>query len=486
MGREGTGSGSMSRARTNRRPTLPNSGGGPGPVSSEMGREASMGIATPVRRSLATTPPAPSPLSSQLTTITSAQPEIPPSPEKNEMVVELEVVAISIGMTRSNSLPVLTLRELEAIKQKDAELGIARGSDWAWVGSEEEGESINSEEIETPALTETPIPPPPNSLKRHDFAFNDPFSSTRDGTFRRTEETARFGSYRPIATLAVDGYHYSPSAIPRRGSDIPTPSSYDPLHRNSTAGPSKNGPSSPMAKGMESPKGTPLPAPIRPKLTRYRTSPALSEGLGLALVVKADPAPTGSINLSTVERRERRHAQLRDEAQDPIGEFGQRRGSWAPVDIVDGLEMRGLVSVLPVVMGSGNRTPSISSLSSRGSFTFPRIALSNTSARRISVGGPTSPTSRKESYDPSISPTSTRAAALFDGSEYTSSPRRASVSTAQLARVSQSGGVLGVWKIRKGSAEALRRGSAGTALVTEPAGDWHERRGSWAEGWKRD
>lgn len=44
----------------------------------------------------------------------------------------------TVPMMRSNSLPVLTLRELEALKEKDGELGIARGSNWAWVSREDD------------------------------------------------------------------------------------------------------------------------------------------------------------------------------------------------------------------------------------------------------------------------------------------------------------------------------------------------------------
>lgn len=44
-------------------------------------------------------------------------------------------LATTVPMTRYNSLPVLTLRELEAMKEKDGELGIERGGDWAWVSS---------------------------------------------------------------------------------------------------------------------------------------------------------------------------------------------------------------------------------------------------------------------------------------------------------------------------------------------------------------
>jgi hypothetical protein len=43
-----------------------------------------------------------------------------------------------VHMMRSNSLPVLTLRELDALKEKDGELGIARGGGWAWVSREED------------------------------------------------------------------------------------------------------------------------------------------------------------------------------------------------------------------------------------------------------------------------------------------------------------------------------------------------------------
>lgn len=41
--------------------------------------------------------------------------------------------AMAVDMMRSNSLPVLTQRELDAMQDKDGELGIARGTHWAWV-----------------------------------------------------------------------------------------------------------------------------------------------------------------------------------------------------------------------------------------------------------------------------------------------------------------------------------------------------------------
>lgn len=44
----------------------------------------------------------------------------------------------AVPMTRSNSLPVMTQRELDAMTDKDGELGIARGSHWAWVTTGQE------------------------------------------------------------------------------------------------------------------------------------------------------------------------------------------------------------------------------------------------------------------------------------------------------------------------------------------------------------
>jgi hypothetical protein len=43
------------------------------------------------------------------------------------------VNVMAVEMMRSNSLPVLTQRELDAMQDKDGELGIARGTHWAWV-----------------------------------------------------------------------------------------------------------------------------------------------------------------------------------------------------------------------------------------------------------------------------------------------------------------------------------------------------------------
>lgn len=46
-----------------------------------------------------------------------------------------DITAVTVPMMRSNSLPIMTLRELEAMKEKDSELGLAK-SHFAWVSRE--------------------------------------------------------------------------------------------------------------------------------------------------------------------------------------------------------------------------------------------------------------------------------------------------------------------------------------------------------------
>lgn len=42
-------------------------------------------------------------------------------------------LSLPVPMTRSLSMPILTLREVSAVKDKEAELGIVRNEGWAWV-----------------------------------------------------------------------------------------------------------------------------------------------------------------------------------------------------------------------------------------------------------------------------------------------------------------------------------------------------------------
>ena len=117
-------------------------------------------------------PANPSPLSHPLTTIQSASDygsesessslaiSREPSNSSNtdeEPQIETEVHdrqsavrrinAMAVDMMRSNSLPVLTQRELDAMQDKDGELGIARGTHWAWVQDDDRYVSLLFDEV---------------------------------------------------------------------------------------------------------------------------------------------------------------------------------------------------------------------------------------------------------------------------------------------------------------------------------------------------
>ncbi len=58
---------------------------------------------------------------------------------------QLSPLAVHVPMTRSLSLPILTLSELEALREKEADLGIVRNEGWAWVsGGFEETTRVGS------------------------------------------------------------------------------------------------------------------------------------------------------------------------------------------------------------------------------------------------------------------------------------------------------------------------------------------------------
>lgn len=461
-----------------------------GPTSMSMGREPSQGVALPPPRALAPrvrhsfAAPTPSPLSHPLTTIqsTSETSSATPSREASDHgPEELEVVAIgTVAMTRSNSLPVLTLRELEAMKEKDEELGIARGSGWVWVDQEDTPGLENIPSASTSTLSLATTPPRP-------FAFNDPFASAKpEGTFRRRDETAKFGTFRPVATTEVEGYSYSPSSqIDRRASDAPpisnaSPRSKLPDSRRPSAPISIETPRAPLS-GLESPRGSQI-SPIRPRITRYKTSPARSQGLGLSINIRTeDQGSLGRksvVSLSTVERRERRHARLR--ANEDVQDFGERRGSWAPVEVVDGVEADSIFSDdsirLSTSSGSSRRQGSTSSRHV--------ILLESTRAMSLSEFGATPSVkaeacrNRFDSLDSALpaklSPSGYIPPIQSDWGEgkFDTFPRRASGILNQVG-----GGVLGLWKKKMGS---KGRGSLGDVQGNE----WYQRRGSWAEGWK--
>jgi len=69
----------------------------------------------------------------------SAAPSREPSDQDRERLPSLVGgTPGTVPMTRSNSLPVMTIREMQALREKDSELGIARGGGWAWVASRQE------------------------------------------------------------------------------------------------------------------------------------------------------------------------------------------------------------------------------------------------------------------------------------------------------------------------------------------------------------
>ena len=116
-------SGSMSRQYTRRHNSLNNPLVGPSPLAS-----------APM-----TTIPSASDYDSSSSGPGSAPPSRDPSHETADRVPSLVGgFPGTVPMSRSSSLPVMTLRELQALKEKDGELGIARGGGWAWVSHQEE------------------------------------------------------------------------------------------------------------------------------------------------------------------------------------------------------------------------------------------------------------------------------------------------------------------------------------------------------------
>jgi hypothetical protein len=176
----------------------------------------------------------------------------------------------------------------------------------------------------------------------------------------------------------------------------------------------------------------------------------------LAIVVKSETPRVGvqvkddaggslgrkGVSLSTVERRERRHAQMRDERE---GEFG-RRGSWAPVDVVDGLE----VAHSP----SRNSRGSVISLLTEGRF------------HSVSEFGASPPRTRTDSLDSVFASVKLgRAASSFEDTKFDTFPRRGSSGLAMISRL----------RVHRDEEDAGRRGSGDGTSETS----WYERRGSW-------
>ncbi|ODN73985.1 hypothetical protein L202_07479 [Cryptococcus amylolentus CBS 6039] len=326
---------------------------------------------------------------------------------------EPQVMPTTVAMSRFNSLPVLTLRELEALIDKDGELGIQRGGHWAWVSREvkvdEHGNEVCvgsiSKLVDTDAsirrdkLPQGPVSQRPILGAMTSPSFSDPFSS-RSGV-NNTQ------AFIPIATSA--DYHYSPTYNHRRMSEAPVsptlegnnsrrPSmpvslagsaransaGYTPRQsinlasrlqpvsvgspenqalksRKSSLASTSSKQGTELASLGQSPGGTPvtISPPPRPRITRYKSSPARSSGLGLNLTLVQQAEATGDAN------------SRRGSATD---EMGDRRmstvvvGHWAEVDFIDPVAATVALSpsAAPVPLGSFPRPPAPPSEASSG------------------------------------------------------------------------------------------------------------------------
>ncbi|WWC88661.1 uncharacterized protein L201_003574 [Kwoniella dendrophila CBS 6074] len=303
------------------------------------------------------------------------------------------LLSATVAMTRSNSLPVLTLRELQALKEKDGELGIQRGGDWAWVSRD--GDEPDDADLETPSLgtdttasssstsLDTPFEQP---LSASSSSYRNPFTSFNDPFAPRQPGVTPVSIYAPMATSS--DYHYSPTgagAELRRMSDAPI------VHPTSTATPSPTSrggrrsvtdsrrPSVPTSLRQSiggltprpvqrrtppqasqatfqpsyvpseetSPHGSPitsLPPASRPRLLRYKSSPARTTGLGLNIVVR----PTNGGRNSGSDKSPMDVGSAGTDSRGSMGEpsgsgsGGPSRGSfasghWAEVDFIDSL-----------------------------------------------------------------------------------------------------------------------------------------------------
>ncbi|WVR06518.1 hypothetical protein IAU60_003549 [Kwoniella sp. DSM 27419] len=271
----------------------------------------------------------------------------------------------TVAMTRSNSLPVLTLRELEALKEKDGELGIQRGGDWAWVSRGSIDEREDTASTSTTSL-DTPYEQQPFT------SFQDPFAALR--------EEPRGPTYTPKATSS--DYRYSPSAAePRRRSDIhssfPSPTSRGrrsttdrrtsiptPIRYSFSAATPRLPDLSPTHETTgtftgappdePSPRGSPSLAsapgfPQRPRILRYKTSPARYTGLGLNIRVRASGS-SGSDQSAGSESDPRARPQPRSRTRGSLG-------NWAEVDLVDPLAAS---TEVPYPIGMSRTSSSIS------------------------------------------------------------------------------------------------------------------------------
>ncbi|OCF72736.1 hypothetical protein I204_05965 [Kwoniella mangroviensis CBS 8886] len=382
------------------------------------------------------------------------------------------LLSATVAMTRSNSLPVLTLRELHALKEKDGELGIQRGGDWAWVSRD--GDEPDDAELETPSLgtgsstnatTSTTSLVTPSEQPTSSSSYRNPFTSFHDPFAPRQPGITPASIYAPMATSS--DYHYSPTgpgAELRRMSDAP------PTTSTATPSPTNRGgrrsvtdsrrPSAPTtlrqsisamtprpvqrrtppqasqatfqqqptyqpftAPEETSPHGSPitsLPPASRPRLLRYKSSPARTTGLGLNIVVR--PTNAGGRNSGSDEYP----GDTGSAGTDSRGSMGEQsnsagpsRGSfttghWAEVDFVDSLAAAADIALASAASETVSSGPASAIGMSRTSSSISPTAIVQ---RNLSTSS-NSNTGRELSSSRKISSTSQSAPQTSIGSKY--------------------------------------------------------------------
>lgn len=323
------------------------------------------------------------------------------------------------------------------------------------LAEETPGLTDNTASASSTSLASTSSTTPPSSYPF--TGFNDPFAprsvAVRDAAFTPT--------YNPTSTSP--GYRYSPTAEARRMSETPlaqrtSPSTHrlDQARRPSASGSRGTRPfrpiyvplpgtsptfplgaSSSVPTRPESPHGTPMTSPARPRLLRYRSSPSRSTGLGLQIVIRPQ-SPLYVLNTTESD----------SPGLSPSSMRRFRANGWTSVDVVD-----------PLAAGDDG-TPSSTTIT-------PSLLRVERRASRSPMAELNIGRSRFESVDSALPLFAEKLLKLPQNGMFETFPRRGSL--AVLSRTP-----LGPWAVK-----------AGDEMRIGVDGHWSERRGSWAEGWKK-
>lgn len=356
-----------------------------------------------------------------------------------------------------------------------------------------------------------PLTTPPS----RPFAFQDPFAPLATSPLANTQIQSQSPLHTGPTSTSSD-YHYSPTAEPRRMSEVnPTwPHNTSPGSQTVTqsrgtsiatitlstspSSSSSHEPSPPFPPAsfnsrasMSALEQTPLLtnntpenlAPIRPRMLRYKTSPARFTGLGLHLVVKSQPTSSGTSSGSgstpagppSSSRRQSIGIDIdrRRSSGNSVSSNESRRatGTWAVVDVVDKLSSS---SAIPSI-STTTTSSSVNSLHTQESrFSIPPLyTVEHISSRSISISAGSDkfrslPMRKGKPSAFAYETISPIGIGMFN--DPLAFPRRGS-----LAVLSQT--ALGPW------ASPTVVSEAGDELLGAPKGNWQDRRGSWAEGW---